>query len=690
MSAEKGETKKKKGLTWAEAAKQVLERSVDALTHKDILKVIQEEGLRDLSRGSAPLACLNAMLHHHSRGPNDLFIKVEGRMSCYRINPNRVETSGENSGNSQDSDSDLMDMADDSEFNHFLDKDSLNGPHLSNGKVKIPIGTNHIVQLKPPPPNASPSVAKSKPSLTKDGRLQKKRGPKPGPRSSSANKRPRLTSTRPVPKMVLKNLKVGTVESGAGASGKNGTGKVKPPSVLVPPSSKLINPSSASVTANAIASHSFPNLPGSADDVDGKEKLEKFSDLWTNSKPRRYKKMSVAAQLKKTKEGRIDISTPDSILTSIPLRSLINQRTFNMLPPVYQYQLVKLLPRVDKSLGNDGGLRPSHSAFTNEFFASACHSWKDRLQDGDFMTDMQQKIKQEEERLAKLDPWKAKFFEPVWGKRKLSESDSSSQDLAHAYFTAPLSPAPAQSPRSVLPTSHKDPTHGRSQFNPPKSSRISSAMMQPLTVPVKKLPSHCLPKQRVSESRRSEAAKQLRANAKAGPSRPRSIPIFRMVTVAVATEALKAVRTCAPDSMLTASTVYSRKRTIKTPCSETSSDGSLLRESLATPISSASILSNDPVDLRKPATLIKQRPPSRAAMRNQAASRDNLTHRGSATVGVSKNFPVNSVTSKPFNRSMLLKSCSCRLKAMEVCRKCGAFCHDDCISAAQLCSACVN
>ena len=119
-----------------------------------------------------------------------------------------------------------MDMADDSEFNHFLDKDSLNGPHLSNGKVKIPIGTNHIVQLKPPPPNASPSVAKSKPSLTKDGRLQKKRGPKPGPRSSSANKRPRLTSTRPVPKMVLKNLKVGTVESGAGASGKNGTGKV--------------------------------------------------------------------------------------------------------------------------------------------------------------------------------------------------------------------------------------------------------------------------------------------------------------------------------------------------------------------------------------------------------------------------------------------------------------------------------
>lgn len=126
----------------------------------------------------------------------------------------------------QDSDSDLMDMADDAEFNMFLDKDAINGPHLHNGKVKVPLGTNDIVkpQLKPPPPN--PPDLKPKVPLTKDGRLQKKRGPKPGPRNQTANKRPRLTSTRPVPKMALKNLKVGTVESGTGASGKNGNGKV--------------------------------------------------------------------------------------------------------------------------------------------------------------------------------------------------------------------------------------------------------------------------------------------------------------------------------------------------------------------------------------------------------------------------------------------------------------------------------
>lgn len=214
-------------------------------------------------------------------------------------------------------------------------------------------------------------------------------------------------------------------------------------------------------------------------------------------------------------------------------------------------------------------------------------------------------------------------------------------------------------------------------------------MIQPLTVPVQKLPSHCLPK-RVTESRRSEAAKQLRANAR--PPRQRSIPIFRMITVAVATEALKAVTTSAPPNMLTASTAYAKKRTIKTPCSEAGSNSSLSMDSSATSISSASILSNDGVELRSPSSLIKPRPPSRAAMRQQAAAnRENLTRRGAVSGSASKSGSTSTVVSaKNFNRSMLLKSCSCRLKAMEICRKCGAFCHDDCINTAQLCNACVS
>lgn len=33
-------------------------------------------------------------------------------------------------------------------------------------------------------------------------------------------------------------------------------------------------------------------------------------------------------------------------------------------------------------------------------------------------------------------------------------------------------------------------------------------------------------------------------------------------------------------------------------------------------------------------------------------------------------------------------SCACSLKAMVVCKKCGAFCHDDCIGPNKLCRTC--
>lgn len=33
--------------------------------------------------------------------------------------------------------------------------------------------------------------------------------------------------------------------------------------------------------------------------------------------------------------------------------------------------------------------------------------------------------------------------------------------------------------------------------------------------------------------------------------------------------------------------------------------------------------------------------------------------------------------------------CPCNLKAMVMCKKCGAFCHDDCISPSRLCMTCL-
>lgn len=41
------------------------------------------------------------------------------------------------------------------------------------------------------------------------------------------------------------------------------------------------------------------------------------------------------------------------------------------------------------------------------------------------------------------------------------------------------------------------------------------------------------------------------------------------------------------------------------------------------------------------------------------------------------------------NKDELELKCSCRLKAMIVCKGCGAFCHDDCIGPSKLCVACL-
>uniref|UniRef100_A0A8P4GNZ4 ASXL transcriptional regulator 2 n=1 Tax=Dicentrarchus labrax TaxID=13489 RepID=A0A8P4GNZ4_DICLA len=77
--------KKKKGRTWAEAARTVLEKYPNTpMSHKEILQVIQRERLKEIS-GTSPLACLNAMLHTNSRGEEGIFYKVPGRMGVYTL-----------------------------------------------------------------------------------------------------------------------------------------------------------------------------------------------------------------------------------------------------------------------------------------------------------------------------------------------------------------------------------------------------------------------------------------------------------------------------------------------------------------------------------------------------------------------------------------------------------------------------
>uniref|UniRef100_A0A347ZJG1 Putative ASX n=1 Tax=Reticulitermes speratus TaxID=60591 RepID=A0A347ZJG1_9NEOP len=147
-------------------------------------------------------------------------------------------------------------------------------------------------------------------------------------------------------------------------------------------------------------------------------------------KPRKRstKKLSTAAQLEQTKEGCIDLETPDSILVNTNLRALLNKHTFSSLPPLYQYKLVQLLPDVDRAgvAGQpDASFRLSTSGLNNEFFARACLEWRERLAEGEFTPENQQKLKAEAEKeMSRLDPWKLKHFEPIWGERHEPTSDS--------------------------------------------------------------------------------------------------------------------------------------------------------------------------------------------------------------------------------------------------------------------------
>ncbi|XP_016657790.1 polycomb protein Asx isoform X2 [Acyrthosiphon pisum] len=154
-------------------------------------------------------------------------------------------------------------------------------------------------------------------------------------------------------------------------------------------------------------------------------------------KPRKRpgsKRLSAAAQLQQAKaEGCVDLETPDSILAQVNLRSLLNKQTFSMLPRLYQHKLVQMLPHVDRESLSDtqSDFRPllNSSVLNNEFFAQACLEWTDRLSEGEFTPENQQKMKMDIDReKSKLDPFKLKYFEPIWGENRLSNSNAAVSD----------------------------------------------------------------------------------------------------------------------------------------------------------------------------------------------------------------------------------------------------------------------
>lgn len=174
-----------------------------------------------------------------------------------------------------------------------------------------------------------------------------------------------------------------------------------------------------------------------------REVLASIPDFSVKPRRRTNKKLSTAAQIEQTREGCIDLETPDSILVSFNLRDLLNKDTFSALPPLYQYKLVQLLPNVDRPVidNETETIRLNSSSLTNEFFTRACLEWKERLADGEFTPENQLKLRTEAEKeKIKLDPWKLKHFEPIWGtkstKTKISNRKTSNRNASHKNTTS--------------------------------------------------------------------------------------------------------------------------------------------------------------------------------------------------------------------------------------------------------------
>lgn len=206
------------------------------------------------------------------------------------------------------------------------------------------------------------------------------------------------------------------------------------------------------------------------DELRGANLLELLAELPNfNVKPKRRtnKKLSTAAQIEQTREGCIDLETPDSILVSFNLRDLLNKDTFNALPTLYQLKLIQSLPDVDRPTINKDTkfIRLNSSSLTNEFFTRACLEWKERLADGEFTPENQLKLRTEAEKeKSKLDPWKLKHFEPIWGAK--------STDL------------PIDTTRRVSKTRRNNVTKTKSTTNTTPSSSSSSSSKSTPTVTV--------------------------------------------------------------------------------------------------------------------------------------------------------------------------------------------------------------
>lgn len=118
-------------------------------------------------------------------------------------------------------------------------------------------------------------------------------------------------------------------------------------------------------------------------------------------------------------ELAIDVKRPTSVLVDTSIRALLTNVAFSQLSSENQKILIESLPLVDRPVGfskENHGIDLNPSSINNEFFNRACLEWRDRLSNGEFTNESQMKLRAEQEReKSKIDPWKARNFEGIWG-----------------------------------------------------------------------------------------------------------------------------------------------------------------------------------------------------------------------------------------------------------------------------------
>ncbi|XP_050763250.1 polycomb group protein ASXL1 isoform X2 [Gymnogyps californianus] len=370
--------RRKKERTWAEAARLVLENYSDApMTPKQILQVIEAEGLKEMRSGTSPLACLNAMLHSNSRGGDGLFYKLPGRISLFTLKKDALQWSRN------------LSVPEGEELEDTADAESCESNEAST------VSGDNDVSLDETSSNASCSTeSQSKgPAATRESYRT----------ASQTTKQKKKTGVM-LPRVVLTPLKVNGahMESASGFTGRHADGE----------SSSTSSSSSSSLALCKATLRSRTEI-----NRDPPQLLRGIR------KP-------TAGQMKRNRGEDIDFETPGSILVNTNLRALINSRTFNALPSHFQQQLLYLLPEVDRQVGADGLMRLSGSALNNEFFTHAAQSWRERLADGEFTHEMQVRIRQEMEKEKRVEQWKEKFFEDYYGQKLgLTQEESQEQNL---------------------------------------------------------------------------------------------------------------------------------------------------------------------------------------------------------------------------------------------------------------------